>query len=65
MSLWAGILIGLGCLIVGFTGGVRYCASNRVLPGVLARMSSERLNDVAALAGQVRAQLNARKPRRS
>ena len=52
------IILGvLGVFTVGFFTGVRYCASDRVLPGVLARMSSERLNDLAVQAGQQRTQL--------
>ena len=52
------IILGvLGVFAVGFFVGVRYCASDRVLPGVLARMSSERLNDLAVQAGQQRTHL--------
>ena len=50
--------------VVGFFTGVRYAVSDRVLPGVLARMSSERLNDLAARAGAMRTVI-AKRARRS
>lgn len=53
--LIAGLILGVGVLsVLSFVAGVRYGASNQVLPGVLARMSSERLNDLAARAGEIR-----------
>ncbi len=57
------ILAVLAVFAVGFFAGVRYCASNRVLPGVLARMSSEQLDDLAAQAGTIRTRLNSRSAR--
>lgn len=50
--LWI-ILTAAGCLLVGFTAGVRYCGT-RMLPVILAEMSDEELSDLAERSGRLR-----------